>query len=191
MRTQWLAYAVVAVLAAGVGVLVAGLPGDGGTDTVAIADTSTAATTTTPAPTTAAPTTAPTTAPPTTAPAPTTAVPTTALPTTLPPTTVPQLIDRAELIVVAANGANVGGTASRMVARLTELGYVDPLPRDGTIVEEFTVVYYAPGLEGEALRLAGELELLDQFIGPIETAPVVVELPEETQLLVYTGLDRA
>lgn len=205
MKSPWLAYAIVAVLAVGAGVAIAGLPDNSSVDatiTVTGATDSTTATTTSdtapatsavpttetsPATTAPAGTTAPTT-PPVTTEAPATTTPET---TAAPTTSVPELIERSELAVVAANGSNVGGSASRMAARLEALGYVDVAPRDGTIVEEFTVVYFAEGLEGEALRLAGELDLLDEFIGPIDTAPNVIDLPPETQLLVYTGLDRA
>jgi len=196
MKHPWVPYAIVAALAIGAGIAIAGVPDNSPVDaTITVTgttDTSSPRTVPGTAPATSAPpTTTPpsdTTAPPaTTTPATTTPAPT----TTPPPTTVPELIDRSELVVVAANGTNVGGTASRMAARLEGIGYVDVLPRDGTIVEEFTVVYFVDGFDGEALRLAADLDLLDVFIGPFDTAPNVIDVPEATELLVYTGLDRA
>ena len=198
MKQPWLAYLIVGLLAAGAGVAIAGLP-----DNSPVAATITAPTTdvvddtvpdaTTPD-TTAAPTTEPEdTTPDTTSPA--TTSPDTTTPSTSEPDTtdsVPDALpDRSELNVVAANGANVAGAALRMSEQLEELGYVDVLPVNGSEITEFTAVYYVEGFEDAALRLADDLEVLDVFIGTIDNAPAVAELPDDVELLVYIGTDRA
>ena len=102
-----------------------------------------------------------------------------------------ELPDRSELSVVAANGANVAGAAGAAAARLQQIGYVDVLALNGTDIFEFTTVYYAEGFEEAALRMAEDLNLLPDFVAPIEDAPGVADLPADTELLPYIGRDRA
>ena len=191
MKHQWLAYLVVALLSIGAGVAIAGLPDNSSAGaTVPPTTVSTTTTTEAPAPTT---TVAPTTVPETTEPE-TTSPETTEPETTEPDTTdsVPEeLPERDELIVVAANGANVAGAALRMATLLEEFGYVDIAQLNGTDIVEFSVVYYADGFEEAALRLAEDLDLLDEFVAPLDDAPAVVDLPDDVELLVYVGRDRA
>ena len=188
MKHQWLAYVVVGLLSIGAGVAIAGLPNNVPVDATIIPPTTTEAPAPTVPETTAAPTT---TAPPTTAPT------TTEPETTEPDTTDPddsesaELAERSELIVIAANGSNVTGAAARAVARLEGLGYVDVVTRNGTTVVDFTTIYFAEGFEGAAARLADDLDLLPDFVAPIEDAPPVLELPADAELLAYIGLDRA
>ena len=199
MKHQWLAYVIVGLLSVGAGVAIAGLPDDTPVDaTIVVLPTTTVApdstepessvTTTTAAPTTTEPAT---TDPETTAA--TTSVP--ADPDTTDPDTtdsVPAgLLDRSELFTIVANGSNISGAAARNVERLTALGYTDIAPRNGTSIAEFTTVYFADGLEEEALRLAEDLDLLPEFIAPLAEAPQVLELPADVQLLAYIGIDRA
>jgi len=193
MKHQWLAYAIVGLLSIGAGVAIAGLPNDVPVDATIIPST----TTVLPEPTTPDTTMATTTLPPTTT-VPETTVPETTVPeTTAPETTAPEttapaeLPDRSELNVAAANGANVAGAAGRMATQLEEIGYVDVAPLDGTEVVEFTSVYYADGFEDAALRLAEDLGLLEVFVGRLQDAPRVLQLPVDVELLVYVGLDRA
>ena len=188
MKHQWLAYVVVGLLSIGAGVAIAGLPNNVPVDATIIPPTTTEA----PAPTVPETTVAPTTT------ASTTTVPSTTEPeTTEPETTEPddsvaaELADRDELVVIAANGANIAGAGARAVARLEELGYADVVTRNGTTVVDFTVIYYAEGFEDAAARLADDLELLPDFVGPIEDAPTVSELPADAELLAYIGIDRA
>jgi hypothetical protein len=186
MKHQWLAYLVVALLSIGAGVAIAGLPDNTPVDATIIPPTTTSSTTTTteaPAPTT---TVASTTVPDTTE----TSEPETSAPETT--DSVPaELPERSELAVVAANGANVAGAALRMATQLEELGYVDVLPLNGSDIVEFSVVYYADGFEEAALRLADDLGLLAEFVAPLDDAPAVADLPDDTELLVYVGRDRA
>jgi hypothetical protein len=191
MKHPWLAYLIVALLAIGAGVAIAGLP-DNSPAAATLAPSTIATTTTTevPDPTT---TVAPTTVPETTEPEST--EPGTSEPSTTDPETtdsvVEELPERGDLIVVAANGANVAGAALRMTTRLEELGYVDIAPLNGTDIVEFTVVYYADGFEEAAQRLAEDLDLLAEFVAPLEDAPAVADLPDDVELLVYIGRDRA
>jgi hypothetical protein len=183
MKHPWLAYLIVALLAIGAGVAIAGLP-DNSPAAATLAPSTIATTTTTevPDPTT---TVAPTTVPETTEPEPSTTDPETT------DSVVEELPERGDLIVVAANGANVAGAALRMTTRLEELGYVDIAPLNGTDIVEFTVVYYADGFEEAAQRLAEDLDLLAEFVAPLEDAPAVADLPDDVELLVYIGRDRA
>jgi hypothetical protein len=186
MKHQWLAYLVVSLLAIGAGVAISGLP-DNSPAAATLAPPTVATTTTTEVPdptTTVAPTSVPeTTEPETTEPEATEPETTDSVPEELP--------ERGDLRVAAANGANVAGAALRMAARLEELGYADVASLNGTDIVEFTVVYYADGFEEAALRLAEELDLLAEFVGPLDDAPAVADLPDDVELLVYIGRDRA
>jgi hypothetical protein len=200
MKHPWLAYAVVALLAIGAGVAIAGLPDDSpAADTLVITATSgpTAPGTTDAADTTDAPdttdaanTTEATVADSTTTStaATTTISSTTVAPTTEPPTSIP---DRADIIVISANGSGLSGAAALNADRLEAAGYVDVGLRNGTQVFDFTVIFYADGFEDAAVRMAGDLELLPEFVAPLADAPVVIELPDDVQLLAYIGIDRA
>lgn len=206
MKRQWLAYVIVVLLAIGAGVAVAGLP-----------DTSPAAATITPSTavvpeTTASATSVPESTEPETTEPETTESETTESETTEPETTEStepedtepnptapdttesgsaELPDRSELKVATANGANVAGAALRVATQLEGLGYVEVLPLNGTDIVEFTVVYYADGFEEAAQRLAADLDLLADFVAPLDDAPAVVDLPDDVELLVYIGRDRA
>jgi hypothetical protein len=179
MKHQWLAYLIVALLAIGAGVAIAGLP-DNSPAAATLAPPTVATTTTieVPDPTT---TVAPTTVPETTEPS--TTETTDSVPEELP--------ERSDLIVVAANGANVAGAALRMATLLEEFGYVDIAQLNGSDIFEFSVVYYADGFEEAALRLAEDLALLPDFVAPLDDAPAVADLPDDVELLVYIGRDRA
>ena len=196
MKHPWLAYLVVSLLAIGAGVVIAGLP-DNSPAAATVAPPTIATTTTTEVPdptTTAAPTTVPETTEPETTEPETTEPETTEPETSEPETTdsVPEeLPERGDLIVVAANGANVAGAALRMATLLEEFGYVDVAPLNGTDIVEFTVVYYADGFEEAAQRLAEDLDLLAEFVAPLEDAPEVADIPDGVELLVYIGRDRA
>lgn len=190
MKHQWMAYVIVALLAIGAGVAIAGLPDNVPVDATIVPSTSTDAS----APTTADTTTPETTTPDTTTPDTTTAD-TTAPATTDPnvtETTEPEALpDRAEIVVAVANGAGIAGTAARNVERLAALGYENLTQHDGTEIVEFTVIHFADGFEAAAARMAEEFELLPVFIAPLADAPDVIDLPDDTELLAYIGIDRA
>ena len=194
MKHQWMAYAIVALLAIGAGVAIAGLPDNVPVDDTIVAPTTTDAPEPT-APTTDVPET--TDAPETTSAPDTTDAPeTTRVPETTdaPETTdsvVPGIPERAELVVLVANGSGLSGAAALNATRLEEIGYVDVLMRNGTATVEFTTVYYADGFEAAADRLAEDLDLLPEFVAPFAEAPAVIDLPAGVELLAYIGIDRA
>jgi len=192
MKHQWLAYVIVGLLSIGAGVAIAGLPNNVPVDATIIPPTTTEApeptlaTTTTTTTTTALPTTTTepeTTEPETTEPDTTDSVPADSVPAELP--------ERSEIIVAAANGANVAGAALQVASQLEELGYADVLPLNGSDIFEFTTIYFADGFEEAALRMADDLELLPDFVVPIEESPTLADLPADTELLAYIGRDRA
>jgi hypothetical protein len=190
MKHQWMAYVIVALLAIGAGVAIAGLPNNVPVDATIIPPTTTEVpeptlptSTTTTTTTTIAPDVTEPSMPETTEPEPSTPDTTDSVPADLP--------DRSVIIVGAANGAGIAGAAGRAVIRLTELGYVDVTPRDGTEIVEFTTIYFADGFEEAADRMAADLDLDPSFVAPLADAPSVPNLPSDTQLLDYVGLDRA
>jgi len=216
MKFRWTVYVVVAMLSIGAGVAVAGLPDNAEVDPTILPPTATEepAVIEEPASTTTTTTTAPAsiepestdpeatdpdaTEPASTGPGSTDAesadtqstAPDTSDPTgSIEPE--PALPDRGEIVTVTANGAAVGGTATRWSEVLADLGYVDVQPLDGTLVVDLSVVYYADGFEQVALRLAEDMALLPEFIAPLEEAPIVVDLPDGVELVAYLGLDRA
>jgi cytoskeletal protein RodZ len=205
MKNQWMAHVIVALLAVGAGVAIAGLPNNVPVDATITAPTTeptgTTADTTasTPPPTTEAASTtqAPVTTdvPETTAPSDTTVPPTSEPDVTEPDVTEPTepdaVPDRADIVVAVANGNGVAGSAARNVAFLDELGYEILTQHDGTEVADFTVIYFAPGSEAAAARMAQEYDLLPVFIAPLADAPAVFDLPAATELLAYIGADRA
>lgn len=188
MKHQWMAYAIVALLAIGAGVAIAGLPDNVPVDDTIVAPTTTVA----PEPTAPATDVPDTTDVPETTDAPeTTRVPET---TDAPETTdsvVPGIPERAELVVLVANGSGLSGAAALNATRLEEIGYVDVLMRNGTTTVEFTTIYYADGFEEAADRLAEDLDLLPEFVAPFAEAPAVIDLPAGVELLAYIGIDRA
>lgn len=184
MKHQWLAYVIVAFLSIGAGVAIAGMPNNVPVDATIIPPT------TTEAPTPTVPeTTVPTTPEPdTTEPEPDTTEPDTTDPSDSVPADLPE---RSEIIVGAANGAGIAGTAARAVTRLVDLGYVDVTPLDGTAIVELTTIYYADGFEEAAARMAEDLDIAPDLIAPLADAPDVPDLQPDTQLLQYVGIDRA
>lgn len=188
MRHQWVVYAIVAALGLGVGLAIAGIPSSESVDpTIVVAAESPAAV---PESTVVEVTTTETAAETTVAPTTTLAPSTTAAPETT--TTVapePVLPERSALSVVVANGANIGGLASRTSSDLEDLGYVNVVATDGTDIVLGTTVYFAVGLEGSAARLAVDLGLDPTAIAPIENAPEITGDFPGAQLLGYLGAD--
>lgn len=182
MKHQWMAYVIVGLLSIGAGVAIAGLPNNVPVEATIVPPT------TTEAPTPTAPTA---TLAPTTTPQPTDTAGTTGTTVKSTTTTIAALPDRADLIVGAANGAGIAGTAARGVATLTALGYANVKALDGSGVAPLTKIYYADGFEGVASRMAADLGLQADFIAPLADAPAVTNLPVDIQLLAYIGTDRA
>ena len=192
MKHQWLAYVIVGLLSVGAGVAIAGLPDNVPVDATIVPPTSIAAVEPTLPETTAATTTTPpTTEPDVTVATTNAATTTTAGSTTVPDTSEPDntepgagdLPDRGELFTIVANGSNVSGAAARNVERLQAIGYTDISPRNGTTIFEFTTVYFADGLDDAALRLAEDLDVIADFVGPLSDAPEVLDLPADVRTL--------
>lgn len=192
MKHQWVAYVIVALLSIGAGVAIAGLPNNVPVDATIIPPETTDAPDPT-VPDTTDPQSADTDDGQTVETTTTTTSSTTT--TTEPPvdTTEPEasIAARDEVAVVAVNGADIAGAASRMAARLGGIGYANVTTRDGTEVREFTWVYYQEGFEESAARVAADLELLPDFIAPVAQAPQVLGPPAAFDLMVYIGADRA
>lgn len=202
MKHPWLAYLIVALLSIGAGVAIVGLPDDdSAATTIVVSPTTGSAAPTSEGATSVVETTAPAITDPTTtveATVPdattTTSTSSTSTSTSTSTTTTTPDVDlppRSELFTIVANGANISGAAGRNVERLEAIGYTDIAPRNGTVVVDFTIVYYADGLEDSAVRLADDLELFPEFVAPLIDAPQVLDLPDDVQLLAYIGLDRA
>ena len=188
MKHPWLAFVIVALLSGGAGVALAGVPDNESVDPTIVVPTTTDV-----LPTPEPEVTSTTEVPSTTEVTSTTEA---AIPdsTTSTSTSVPEvapLPDRADVSVVTANGSGLAGVAAATAARLEAVGYADVRPRDGTDVVDFTTVYYAEGFEEAASRMAADLDVLAEFIGPLADAPTVVDLPADVELLAYVGLDRA
>jgi cytoskeletal protein RodZ len=197
MKRMWMVYVISGLVAVGAGVAIAGVPSNRSTGG-AIAELPAIPATTT---TTVAPTTVPSTtvAPTTTLPEPTTTVAAeTTTPVTEPTGTDPAeeappdapeaTVDRADLAVEVANGANVIGFASRTAASLESLGYVG-VGAVNTATVATSTVYFAPGFEGEAIRLAADAGLPASAIAPITDAPTI-EPARLLALLLVLGSDR-
>jgi len=181
MKHQWLAYVVVALLAIAAGVAIAGLPNDVPVSaTVVVSSTTEVSSSTLPATTT-------TVVVDTTTTAPTTVAPTTTEPGST-TTTIIALPDRDEIRAATANGSGVQGAAGRVADQLEVLGYVDIERVDGTDPAEFTFIYYLGGFEEAAARMAADLDLLPEFIAPIDEMPDVPDVPL-VQLVAYVGTD--
>lgn len=99
------------------------------------------------------------------------------------------LRERSELSVATANATDIGGVAGAHAEELTGYGYVGVSPVDSTPSAE-SAVYYQPGFELEAARMAEELGW-----GLLATAPYA-ELPTlqtdaTFDLVALIGLDQA
>ena len=215
MRAKWPVYVAVGAISVLAGTLIAGLPGgDTSISDVALVETTVPQAGTTlasvvsepPVPTTAAPapdTTAevsPTTtlAPATTASA-TTAAPTTVAPTTVAPTTTAApttttaggtagLDERVDVSIVLANGDGRFNLVGRNRDRLLKLGYFIIDQQDVSDRPPATIIYYRPGFEDEAERLAGDLQTPNAEITELPDTPVTVN-DTAGELVVVLGPD--
>jgi hypothetical protein len=77
------------------------------------------------------------------------------LPTT--DTTLPAPRDPAEVTVLVANGAGIGGLASRIGETLNGANYVTAEPTNTRAPANESVVYYTPGYESDAAAVAALL----------------------------------
>ena len=77
--------------------------------------------------------------------------------TTQPAVTEPTLVSEASVRVVVANAAGTNGLAARFAELVRGLGYVDVQRATATENRPASIVYWSPGREGEARRLAEQL----------------------------------
>jgi hypothetical protein len=110
-----------------------------------------------------------TTTPPTTTP-PSTVPPTTAAPTTLAPAN--ELLDRADVRLVLANGDGRFNLVGANVNRIEPLGYTTIDQTDIPRPVERTVLYYRPGFDDEAARLAADLLVPAALLEPLPDTPI-------------------
>lgn len=110
----------------------------------------------------------------------TTTVPTTEAPlVTTPP---------ANLVVYAANGSGVSGRAGATSEKLNAIGYTNVKAVDGTSTPT-TMVYFAAGLENDALSLARAMGLPDDRIADMPS-PSPLKVPaNDAALIVLIGTD--
>jgi hypothetical protein len=188
MKNQWMAYVVVVAISALAGLAIAGPPNNVAAEPTIVVSATTVPTTT------VAPATTETT-PTTTVPAETTTTTTTAAAettTTAPEstTTTEPAVNRANVIVVAVNGAGTQGLATRVSDELIAAGFVQTRATDGATLVDDTVVYFFPSFEREAAEVAAEIGLELADVRPIEEAPAYGVLDGD-QVVVYLGRDRS
>jgi hypothetical protein len=104
-------------------------------------------------------------------------------------TTEPPVV-RADVVIVAINGAGALGLAGRTRDELISLGYGNSRSADGTTIVEETKVYYFDGFERAATDVALVLELDPSRVQPVFGSPGFGYLPGD-QVSVYLGSDRA
>jgi hypothetical protein len=195
MRSTWPYLAAVVAAGIGLGTWIAGLPSsdtgiivaDGGTlgqtpgtrppgDTLVILPTSSFPPITV-TPSTNTETTAGDTTIPERNPVPTTVETTTtvAITTTTPPTTLApanELLDRADVRLVLANGDGRFNLVGANVNRIEPLGYTTIDQTDIPRPVERTVLYYRPGFDDEAARLAADLLVPAALLEPLPDTPI-------------------
>jgi cytoskeletal protein RodZ len=192
MKHQWLAYVVVAILSIGAGVAIAGMP-DSVPESETIIPPSTTVAPEPTLPSTTEPAATTTERPDT---EPTDTEPTDTEPTDTAPTdtaiasATSALPERATVTVAVANGSGRAGVAVENRDVLVGLGYANVPALNAEEVVDATTVYYAPGSDAVAERMAADLGLPPEAVAPITTAPGVQDL-DVVQLLVYIGADRA
>ena len=192
------------ILAAAAGVAIAGLPSEAPGADIRITEIQTIETTTTLdlAPLEVQPLVSPDdAAPATTAPATTTTTSTTT--TTIGPPTTSSFLDtvsstttptgdelreRASLSVATGNATGIGGVAGAHAEELEGLGYVEVSPVDSEPSAE-SAVYFQPGLEAEAARMADDLGWATSAIAPSADLPVL-STDATFELVALVGLDQ-
>jgi hypothetical protein len=100
----------------------------------------------------------------------TTTPPTTAAPTTLAPAN--ELLDRADVRLVLANGDGRFNLVGANVNRIEPLGYTTIDQTDIPRPVERTVLYYRPGFDDEAARLAADLLVPAALLEPLPDTPI-------------------
>ena len=182
MKNEWSVYVIAAAISALAGVAIAGLPRAVASEPTIITPAVTAAPTSTIAPvdviatsTEAAPT----------EPAQTS---TTAVEQTTTTIVTAPAVERADVVVVAVNGAGVAGLAARTSDQLLVLGYDKVRATDGDTLVEETKVYFFDGFESEAQQVSIDLDLDPALAEPVILAPSFGTIDGD-QVTVYLGRD--
>jgi len=105
--------------------------------------------------------------------------------TTAPPATVPP----AEVKIVAANGAGIGGLAGETTDFLATQGYSNSSATDAPSNVSATVVYYAEGFQPNAAALAQVFGLPEAQVQPLPAEPVASDQPADSAVVVVVGPD--
>ncbi len=129
-----------------------------------VPEPSTTVASTTPASTTSASTTSASTTSASTTPASTSPATNTTL--------VDQLLERVDVSIVLANGDGRFNLVGRNADRLLALGYVEIDQTDVGDRPPATIIYYRPGFDDEAERLAGDLQTPNATITALPDTPV-------------------
>ena len=87
-------------------------------------------------------------------------------------TLVDQLLERVEVSIVLANGDGRFNLVGRNADRLLALGYVEIDQTDVGDRPPATIIYYRPGFDDEAERLAGDLQTPNATITALPDTPV-------------------
>ncbi len=110
--------------------------------------------------------------------------------TAAPPDPGDDLRQRASLDVSVANGGAVNGVASATAGALDTEGYSAVQPVDTENPTATTTVYYEPGFQLEAARLASDLSWDPIAIAPISDMPPLAT-DATFELVAMIGLDKA
>ena len=105
-------------------------------------------------------------------------------------TTLPPPRDPSQVTVLVANGAGIGGLASRIAETLNGANYVTIEPTNTRAPAESSVVFFTPGFESEANAIAA---LLGNPQPPVEALPetLPVESMGTANVLVVAAADLA
>jgi hypothetical protein len=166
VRSRWLTYAFLVIVAIVVGVITSGVPSRGKDPTLLAASSD--------------PTTVPSTRPAGSAP--------TGRPTTTSTTTAAN--DPASVTVLVANGTEVDGAATRRGDELKVRGYDVLTPVDANLSSPTTRVFHADRGEADARAVASVLGAANDAVAPLPDPLPVLDLQSAT-VLVVVGADLA
>ncbi len=107
-----------------------------------------------------------------------------------PPETPPALVGVEALNVLVVNASGVNGLATRTAVEVRAAGYVNVLVANAAQVRPDSVVFFVPGREGEAQRLAASFGVPEQLVQPRPEGQITVD-NENADLWFMLGADRA
>ena len=105
--------------------------------------------------------------------------------TAAPAATVPP----ADVSVVVANGAGIGGLAGETTDFLATQGYSTTTATDAPSNVSATVVYFAEGFQANAASIAGLFSLPQSQVQPLPAEPVANDQPQDAAIVVVVGPD--